>query len=209
MNYTIEDIWSIKYALKESDPWSSSYIEAVKNKIKLHFREKQRERCCYCFRNTHGEFRFVLDIEHILPKSIFRNVIFDLENLAVSCKKCNMKIKKNRTDFVSDIVYLKTLSRIDKDHYFKSENYKIIHPNLDVFSEHIKYCNADIDGMRTVKYKYQSEKGRFTYYYFKLNEFEIDELDRAQGIDVKEEKNDDEIIDLFKSIYRDKILDNA
>ncbi|TDR15017.1 HNH endonuclease [Marinomonas communis] len=184
MNYSIADIKLILKALKQDDIWGSSHIYDIKKRLKEHLLHKGGHRCCYCLKSFFGEFSYVIDIEHILPKRKYRSCIFDIVNLSLSCKRCNMKIKRDDVSFLN--VDLLRLYGGDKLKYFRSHFYNIVHPNLDDINSHISMVNIDVDFNRLVKYKIlnESRKGKYTYEYFKLKEFEIDSFDSAQGLSV-------------------------
>ena len=169
----------IKAALSGGDMWASPHVKDLKGKIKDYHRAYQNEQCCYCRKNSHGEFKMVLDIEHILPKKDdrFRPYIFDVRNLSVSCKRCNMLIKKDDTSFVVDFTQI----LMDP---FVSSGYKFIHPNLDCYSDHIKYFSVVVDKEKLIKYFVEngSLKGSFTYDYFRLEELEVQSFNSAQGV---------------------------
>jgi hypothetical protein len=176
MQYTTNDQENIQNALNEDDPWRAECIQYLKPLIKEHFRTNQGEHCCYCRRDTTGEFSLVLDIEHILPKSIFKIHTFNLTNLSVACKRCNMNIKGTKTDFIltQPIQHATTTN---------SSHYAFIHPNLDIYSEHLaRYCVSANDVGITI-YHPKSTKGEFTYDFFKLSKLEKNDLDKAQGIE--------------------------
>lgn len=186
--YSVQEYLSIVRALNigkfprptPTKIWSSPHVKQVKARLKAHKRLEQRERCCYCQRSTLGEFKMVLDIEHILPKSKFSHCIFDLPNLAVSCKKCNMKIKGERLDFLNGEV--SELLRIDKSHLFKKERYKFAHPNLLSVYEHLSIYSS-LDGPATIlHYRIFTEVGKYTYDFFRLEEFVTESMDRVQGL---------------------------
>ncbi|WP_312407720.1 HNH endonuclease [Pseudomonas rhodesiae] len=186
--YTLEEHLSIAQALgarKKPKPtpteiWESPHVAQVKARLKAHKRTKQNERCCYCQRNIHGEFNMVLDIEHVLPKSIFSHCIFDLPNLAVSCRKCNMKIKRSRRDFLKQDLSL--LPKIEKSRLFQKEHYKFAHPNLVPVYEHL-WIQSVLDGPSTIfRYRILTEMGQYTYEFFQLQEFETESMNRAQGL---------------------------
>lgn len=160
--------------------WSSSHVKQVKARLKAHKRGEQGERCCYCQRSTFGEFKMVLDIEHILPKSEFSHCIFDLSNLAVSCKKCNMKIKGERLDFLNGEV--SELLEMEKSQLFQKERYKFAHPNLLSVYKHLSIYKI-LDGPGTIlHYRIFTEVGQYTYDFFRLEEFVTESIDRAQGL---------------------------
>ena len=200
MEYTLEDIKVIVKALKEESPWSSSYVKDVKWKIKNSHLNKPFPKCCYCLRDFTGEFRFDIDIEHILPKSIYTCCIFDLENLSVACKRCNMKLKRNDVKFLK-INLLEQYGKW-KHRYFNSKHYKFIHPNLDDVYEHMDFYNTRINDISFKKYipKPNSSKGKYTYEYFELDKLESDSLTEIQGgfVTPKDTVLAQQIMELFK-----------
>jgi hypothetical protein len=181
MEYNNEELIIIAQAKNEGgNIWENSILGAIKRRIKQHYRNGNFEQCCYCKRDLQDEFNMVIDIEHILPKAniIFSEYMFDIENLNISCKRCNMNIKKNRIDF---IVNLHTI----KPNYKVSEKYHFIHPNFDNYFDHIDYESTIRNNKKLIKYTSKSEKGKYTYLYFHLNRIEIDTLSRAQGVDIE------------------------
>lgn len=170
------------------DVWNSPLIADFKQKAKAYYRDSLNEQCCYCRKNTLGEFRMVLDIEHILPKSKFPQYMFATFNLSISCKRCNMNIKKEDVSFVTDLTQVDATPR-------HSGLYRIIHPNEDNYFDHLSYYTQTIDNKKIVKYKIvnESSKGQYTYDYFKLSELEIDSINQAQGLQTDEEVS--ELID--------------
>jgi uncharacterized protein (TIGR02646 family) len=160
--------------------WNSPYVKDVKSRFKAHKRSEQNEQCCYCQRSTHAEYSMVLDIEHILPKNVFTHCIFDLPNLAVSCKKCNMKIKGQRVDFFnSDIL---KFPKIDKDQLFKHKHYRFAHPNLVRCFDHLWIQFVQNGPDRIFRYRILTEIGKYTYDFFQLREFETESMNIAQGL---------------------------
>lgn len=190
--FTENDKKLIASAIKAGDNiWKNKAIKPVKDKIKEYHREIQDETCCYCKRDTKGEFKLVLDIEHILPKgrAEFKQYMFTICNLSVSCKRCNMKIKGQKVDFVTDINKAKS-NPCEKDLY------KFIHPNLDNYYDHLHYIVEVVDNLRIIKYivNNNSDKGKYTYDYFKLNQLERESYNKIQGItdeEISEQIEDD------------------
>jgi len=101
--------------------WDDATLEPVKRKIKQYYRDNGGEQCCYCRREMRDEFNMVIDIEHVLPKSLFRDFMFELFNLNISCKRCNMRIKKERTDFLVDQATIAANAN-------QSDQYLMVHP---------------------------------------------------------------------------------
>ena len=102
-------------------------IQKVKKHIKDHYIRVQDYTCVYCKQKivvTHG---MAWDTEHIIPKKSHPKFLFTEENLAVSCKDCNLiKWDKNVLKNPKRTTFPK-----------KSEDYIIVHPHFDVYDEHI------------------------------------------------------------------------
>ncbi|MDT0689251.1 HNH endonuclease [Salegentibacter sp. F188] len=180
MIFSNDDRENIQRAIDEGGKvWDNKALLPLKDKIKTYYRTNGEEQCCYCKKNSHGEFKMVLDIEHILPKGNlnFKHLTFRLDNLNVACKRCNMNIKGQKIDFITSI------QDVTGD-YRNSNYYKIIHPNFDNYFDHIKYYSTIINDEKLIYYKVlnKSPKGQFTYKYFKLKELEIDSFNKSQGI---------------------------
>lgn len=155
--------------------WDDNTLNNVKKKIKDHYRGINGGKCCYCRKCFVGEFSMVIDIEHVLPKSIFPDFIFDSFNLNIACKRCNMSIKGQRTDF---LVNEKTIHLNPQ----QSDQYKFIHPNLDNYEDNLQHLVVVIGSKELIKYIPRKPKGTYTYEYFKLEQMEINSFDAAQGI---------------------------
>lgn len=171
-------------------------LVSLKDKIKNFGLIKTENRCCYCGRNIHGEFRMVIDIEHVLPKSIFPKQMFKGKNLSVSCKRCNVNIKKSKVDFLDEINASHTRTPL------RSRNYKIIHPNLDKYDSHLLLIVGQVGRKVMLKYSVVngSSKGAFTYNYFKLERLEKNNFDIAQGSRPRLEIENPELQDAFDAI---------
>lgn len=176
--FSEDDLLSIEAArLDEADTWSSNAISNLKRKIKDHIRQELREKCCYCRRSTRDEFAMVLDIEHILPKHEYDEFMFEVQNLSVACKRCNMQIKGADLSFISPEADMLITP-------FLSDNYLLIHPNLDNYYEHIEVLSVRQNDNELILYSTinDSEKGIYTYNYFRLYNLEVRSFDKVQGI---------------------------
>ncbi|MDE8755145.1 HNH endonuclease [Pectobacterium polaris] len=206
--FTVEDKKIINECIsKGHSSWSDEKIKDLKAKIKEELKKRQKNVCCYCLRSFHGEFNYVIDIEHILPKHKFVHKMFDLTNLAASCKRCNMKMKGRRIDFLSS-------SFDDKNTPYNKDGYLFIHPNVDVFENHISYIHNQKGRDIIVKYDVlnNSDKGNFSYDFFKLDKLSVHTYNLAQGIDSDEDEwlgdpdlddDDDNIAETFSEIEDD------
>jgi uncharacterized protein (TIGR02646 family) len=141
---TPDDNINIQLAKTESDPWKSEYVTDLKRRIKEYYRN-QNNSCCYCKRNFVGEYNLVIDIEHILPKSLYGQFMFEIKNLSIACKRCNMDIKKARTEFIDS-----SLFNINSP--FISNYYLIIHPNIDNYYSHMSRTAFEINDFKFIKY---------------------------------------------------------
>jgi len=114
---------------KSGDYWDKTDIDIqkVKKHIKEHYKVVQDYTCVYCQQKIVVEHGMAWDIEHIIPKSSHPQFLFTEENLAVTCKDCNLKKKDKNV--------LKNPKRITFPK--KSEDYIIVHPHFDVYDEHI------------------------------------------------------------------------
>lgn len=174
-SFSEADCKAIAVAMASPRPWDCEAVEAIKKRIKDFHLQFGEELCCYCFRDLKGEFSMVLDIEHILPKRHYKPLTFDIRNLSVACKRCNMKMKRDDLNFLR--------LPVDVADIEDGQKYKLIHPNIDDRDEHLERHVRQRNAKKLVKYVIigDSEKGKFSYDYFRLQEFEVDSFDTAQG----------------------------
>lgn len=180
MFFTDEERVLIQQAIADGgDIWNNDKVADIKVKIKKHYRDLYEiEACCYCRRDFRDEHNIVIDIEHVLPKSRYAEFIFEMDNLNISCKRCNMKIKREKHDFVVNVATIRNNFKI-------SQQYKFIHPNFDVYADNLDHLNITINNSKLVKFNKKSLKGDYTYTYFKLDKIEINTFNAAQGIVVR------------------------
>lgn len=175
--------------------WSDTDLYDFKRRIKNHLLLRQKK-CCYCGTTFHNLHRMNIDIEHIIPVSKWRNYMFKMRNLSLACKRCNLAIKGDDTSFlVAD-------SNLLPKRKFKSSFYKFIHPNLDIYKNHLHLHIQQENDYLLIKYTVvnESSKGKFTYNYFKLDRLEINTFDKAQGLDTRTEIQNKEINDEFNQL---------
>ncbi len=177
---TREDVNNIKSAIEAGGKtWSSAHISDFKQRVKNYYRTAQNEQCSYCKRVTLGEFKMVLDIEHILPKgeAEFKKFMFDPKNLCVSCKRCNMEIKGADTSFI-------VVGSSFEEEFYASKKYLFLHPHSDNYWDSINYSVAIENDIQLIQYTVVNDcpKGLYTYDYFRLAQLEIDIVNEAQGI---------------------------
>jgi len=178
--------------------WSDDSLNDLKRKIKNHLRQNQQECCCYCSRNIDDEFNMVLDIEHIIPKSKIKSQMFEMMNLAVSCKRCNMRIKGEDVSFIEgDFEDFKA-----SENYYQTEYYKFIHPNIDNWNENLIYVVSQVNRRKIVYYQVipGSAKGEFTKKYFELEKIQANTFDEAQEATGRKEPFDPTIAEQFSNL---------
>lgn len=144
--------------------WSCDELMEVRTHIRQHYRVEQRGVCAYCKNVISLRSASNAHVEHIAPKSIYLEFIFEPKNLCVVCADCN-EIKKNQEILSRPADTLRQLPRGSQRRlYPRSSNaFLIVHPHFDDWDEHIiKF------GLR---YTDRSEKGAFTILVCKLNRF--------------------------------------
>ncbi|MDM1050206.1 HNH endonuclease [Sphingobacterium hotanense] len=175
MTFSEEELQLIQNAKDEGgDIWNNERLSDLKSKIKKYYQDI-KDVCCYCRRNLQDEFKMVIDIEHVLPKSKYAEYMFELGNLNISCKRCNMRIKREKDDFIVDTLTI-------RNNYALSSQYRIIHPNFDLYIQNMNVLRFEYNDIKLTKYKPITEKGKFTYNYFELKKLEVNSLNDAQGI---------------------------
>lgn len=185
-SFSDEEKAAIELALQQKDPWDEKdpklkgvkdCLISLKGRLRELHMERQGETCCYCKTNLSGGESFMIDREHILPKAKFKELTYEPFNLSVSCKRCNMSYKGQRTDFA-----VKQLIETG-EHYEESNGYQFVHPNLDRWTDHLTRIMAQVDESVLVKYliKDESKKGAYTHNYFRFDRLEVQIFDEAQG----------------------------
>lgn len=180
-----DEVLAIEAALASTDPWKheapnlathKQCLKVLKDRLVALHLKRQKDKCCYCRKLIGGSGPFMRDREHILPKKKFKKLTWSVFNLSVACKRCNMSIKGQKTDFVVD------LSTIEDD-VKNADRYMIVHPNFDKWEDHLEVTHLQTNTGTLVHFKIisGSAKGTFTYEFFKLRELVVENLDGAQG----------------------------
>jgi len=183
---TDEEQKAIEYALTLKDSWSldqksmdtvRDVLKSLRDRIKKFHLARQNELCCYCRTNLHGGGSFMVDREHIVPKSYCKELTYVITNLSVACKRCNLEIKKNKTNL---FVHAPSISQ----NHLDESAYRIIHPNFERYEDFIIRFQSQLGTTQLVKFHTvrKSEKSDFMYEFFKLKELEVSSFDEAQGL---------------------------
>lgn len=154
-NFVIQSPYTITLADKKAiekasngnpqkEDWEKSTLKDFKGRVRQHYRDQQNDRCAYCrmdISSATGSFH----IEHIIPKSLHPEWMYNPKNLCVACSNCNSA--KYNDNVLSSDKYTNLPSH--------SSDYLIVHPHLDNYFEHIQI----VDGLL---YKGLTKKGKFT-----------------------------------------------
>lgn len=182
--YTGAERKAIKWALKRDKPWTVDklkkksltaqeriFVTAIvgfKNRVKEFHLKRQKNHCCYCGQNLRNR-PIEQDREHIIPKRKATPLTFSVFNLAVACKTCNMSVKKGKT---SHLRGYRRNGLHDAKVILSSKNYNIPHPNVHDRNDHIEHYSRTENGCTVTHYQPKTKRGRFAYYFFKLDEQE-------------------------------------
>lgn len=128
------------------DDWSTGKggIDSFKNNMREYMYYEQNCRCAYCRIELPIACCF-LQREHIVPKTPHPKWMFEPRNLCFTCDRCNNYKNNNEVIQNPDIENYPT----------ESNDYLIINPFLDKYSNHIEL-------MKGIIYVGKTDKGRFT-----------------------------------------------
>lgn len=144
--------------------WGHDDLQDLRSKIREHYRNEQQGLCAYCKNPISQQSASNAHIEHIAPKSLYIDFIFEPKNLCVVCADCN-EIKKNQEvmNEVPNTVAPLSKGNTRKKYPKASSSFLIIHPHFDDWDNHIlKFGHQYTD---------RSPKGAFTIMACKLNRF--------------------------------------
>lgn len=112
-------------------------VKTFRSLIRNHYLLDQNLTCFYCRQYIFSRNGLHWQVEHILPKSLFPQFLFEPKNLIVICPDCNRE-KDNQNPHVNG-----SKARTQKSYPSASGRYKIIHPLFDIYSEHIERVPAN------------------------------------------------------------------
>jgi hypothetical protein len=143
------------------DQWNITInaMKSVKEKIKQDLILIQNNQCAYCMKDlddrtrTSDDLQLDGDREHIAPKSIHPEFMFEELNLVLACSVCNRTLKND----------IDVISRKRAD--YSLCDFNIVHPYLNNYKDHIEFDSDMIvcEGHITLK-------GFKTISIFKLDE---------------------------------------
>ena len=87
---SIKELIDKRGAISAKSFWKDDKFKLWKeDTVKKFLHESQHRKCCYCerIRDQKGD----CDVEHFRPKSKYWWLVYDWNNLLISCKKCNQR----------------------------------------------------------------------------------------------------------------------
>lgn len=141
--------------------WSSPELEPVRHHIREHYRQEQKGICAYCRGVVSLQSSSNCHVEHIAPKSKYRNFMFEPKNMCVVCADCN-EIKREQEVMNEEPDPIRS-GGVRKLYPRSSGAFRIVHPHFDIWNDHIQKFGAF--------YGDKSDKGHFTIGACKLNRY--------------------------------------
>lgn len=183
--FDAEEIAVIDLALASEKPWDYvpgsdaeiALLKSAKEKILDIHLQRHGWTCCYCRTNLQGAGPFMTDREHVLPKGkpAYKALSYTPWNLAAACKRCNLQFKRSGDDFV--------INGEDAASLLASNNYRFVHPNFDLWDDHLIRLAVQVNAQNIVKIlRRDSAKAAYAHDFFNLQDLEIDSFDAAQGL---------------------------
>ena len=139
--------------------WDTDELEEFRREVRDYYRLEQKAICSYCRQVISIVYPTNAHIEHIAPKSLHPEYIFEPKNICVICSDCN-QIKRNQETIneIPDIIKKKYKTKYPD----KPEDFFLVHPHFDDYDKHILIINGFyIDN--------DSRKGNFTIGACRLN----------------------------------------
>lgn len=137
----------------EPKDWNKQIFESIRNRIREELFQEQNETCPYC----NFEIRdcgHTPEIEHIVPKKLHLNFMFESRNLCVACRTCNVSKSKKETLVDPNVAIYPT----------SGNDFIIVHPHFDNWDDHL-----ELEYDLFIIPKNNSNKGNDTITFCKLN----------------------------------------
>jgi len=144
---TSADIKAVSKASKgkpQKEDWENSSLKAYKDRVRQYYRQQQNRKCVYCRMDVSSATGY-FHIEHIVPKSVHPEWMYEPFNLCLACPQCNSAKNIQEVLDNTDITDLPT----------ESSDYLIIHPHIDRYFDNIEI----VDGLL---YKGLTKKCEYT-----------------------------------------------
>ncbi len=109
-----------------------------------------------------------------MPKRKVKSLTYSAFNLSMSCKRCNMTYKGEKTEHIVDY-------RSVEHDLRNTERYHIPHPNIENYEDHLIRRSVQLGDQELVAYERLTEKGQYLFDFVNLAALCVAELDEAQG----------------------------
>lgn len=138
-NYSLEGLINLSSAevsvikkkpLVKKEQWNDKLYDPIKQRLKKELIIRQFDRCAYCRRIVEPN-AYYEPLEHIVPKSIYPQWMFEPKNLIVTCNTCN-NLKGNDDTLVAS--YKSSIK-----FPLLSKAFLIFNPHFDKWHEHLRY----------------------------------------------------------------------
>lgn len=128
-NYLVSRIKTDKH-----NYWSDLECSEFKSRCKTYYIEEQDYHCCYCQQQMIVDHNRHWDLDHVVPKSLHPEFLFEPKNLAISCIDCNTA--KGDTETL--------VNRSRKTYPKSSGDFKISHPHFDDYGHNILFIPGKV-----------------------------------------------------------------
>ena len=140
--------------------WGHEALESLRCSIRDFYRNEQKGICVYCRKDISLRSASNCQVEHVAPKSLYPEFIFEARNLCVICADCN-EIKREQESLNRAVDTVK--SKNARDRYPRTSNsFMLVHPHFDIYSDHIEIVGNYF-------YVDKTKKGHFTIGACRLN----------------------------------------
>lgn len=161
----VSAIQAVSVTALTQDAWADSRLTDLKARAKKHYISEQDNRCCYCAEQWLTEHGRVWDLEHIVPKAVHPEFMFESRNLAVACPDCN-NAKRDEETLTDPTVTAYPSS---------AASFVVVHPHFDRWEDHISKSGLVFSPI--------SNKGTWTVKHCKLGRFAVKYIDPADETD--------------------------
>lgn len=144
--------------------WGCDDLLPVRSFIRSHYRNEQRGICAYCKERVSTRTADNAHVEHIAPKSLYIDFMFEEKNLCVICADCNVIKRSQETiNEIPDTLAARSGTAPRRQYPRSSNAFLIVHPHFDDWDDHIEKFG--------VRYTDKTDKGIFTIQACKLNRY--------------------------------------
>ena len=110
--------------------WEDKNLEVLRRRLKKARVAEQNRHCCFCRQTIPTDHGLSWTLDHVLPRSLYPQFCYELENLAACCHDCNGRKGSHDTLARGE---RRPPVRLPK----RSRAYTIVHPRFDRWEDHI------------------------------------------------------------------------